>query len=125
MYTNVYNLFICGLFFPRLPISELSSIFFQFRKWIFFLIQTQENLDKQRRKHYLDLTVMKHKADALDARTVVRQTLLADNFWQIHPIAWSTDGKKTKQEKAHPNVSLLVHTLSLTSTQLFIPAAAA
>lgn len=73
----------------------------------------------------MDLTVMKHKADALDARTVVRQTLLAEHFWQIHPITWSTDGKKTKQEKAHPNVSLLVHTLSLTSTQLFIPAAAA
>jgi len=61
----------------------------------------------------LDLTVMKHKADALDAKT------------DIHINHKDRSATEEKDPSNASSTSRVVHTLSLTSTQLFMPAAAA
>ena len=82
-----------------------SLVFTKFTKWILFLLQTHRGCDKQKRKHYLDLTVIKHKADAHDVGTglilsgrLYWQNILSKSDHMKHKEACITE-KRTEQEK--------------------------
>lgn len=92
---------ISGFFLPRLPIRvelnllSLQKVGFPRNSYAVKL------LEKQRRKYFLELTVMKHKADAPDCRdwhSTVRHILLAIKSLS-GPITWSTDRSAAQKIK--------------------------
>lgn len=72
---------------------------------------------KQRRKPCFNLTVIKHKTETKNCSDKVRRALLEETLL--------ADPSDKCPETAHLSERTLRHTLSLTSTQILVPAAAA